>query len=192
MSDVVVQLLFLISWALLYPTMILLLLGLLWSFVLAGGFLAEAWGRVRGREDYRSFIDALSSQGGSHETEAVRGAPHLVKRALEAMKQGQDPEKTLGDLEIVARRALGKLSIGIRVGPILGLAGTLIPLGPALVALSAGDTQTLSEKLVVAFSTSVVGLFISGLCYVMHNFRRSWYAQDLHDVDYLFSRKGKA
>ena len=39
----------------------------------------------------------------------------------------------------------------VRLGPALGLAGTLIPLGSALTALAANDLQLLSERLILAF-----------------------------------------
>ena len=78
--------------------------------------------------------------------------------------------------------------LGIRLGPILGLAGTLIPLGPALVALSTGDVATLSSRLVVAFTTTVLGLLIGGTCFAMHAIRRQWYMQDLNDIEFILKR----
>ncbi len=187
MTDSIVEILFLTSWALLYPTMILLLLGLLYAFVLLGGFLSEARSRRHCSKAFRNQLNSLRCPPGERiHVKLDSATPALVTRGLHQHATGLDKEKCLGDLEIVARRALARLTIGIRVAPILGLAGTLIPLGPALMALSAGDTETLSQKLVVAFSTSVVGLFISGLCYVMHSFRKSWYSQDLLDIQYLF------
>lgn len=187
MTDSIVEILFLISWSLLYPTMILLLLGLLYAFVLLGGFLSESHSRQRCASPFRDHLNSLRCSADERlNTKIDSATPALVTRGIRQSATGLDKEKCLGDLEIVARRALARLTIGIRVGPILGLAGTLIPLGPALMALSAGDTETLSQKLVVAFSTSVVGLFISGLCYVMHSFRKSWYSQDLLDIQYLF------
>lgn len=37
----------------------------------------------------------------------------------------------------------------------LGLLGTLIPLGPGIIALGQGDTQTLSTSLLTAFDTTI-------------------------------------
>ena len=45
-----------------------------------------------------------------------------------------------------------------KLGPILGLLGTLIPLGPGIIALGQGDTYTLSNALLTAFDTTVAGL----------------------------------
>ena len=74
----------------------------------------------------------------------------------------------------------------MRVGPLLGLMGTLIPLGPALMSLASGDIQTLSKNLVVAFTTTVLGLFVGGVCFAMSLARRRWYAQDIADIEYLY------
>ncbi|MCA9042054.1 MAG: MotA/TolQ/ExbB proton channel family protein [Planctomycetaceae bacterium] len=77
------------------------------------------------------------------------------------------------------------MSFGIRIGPILGLMGTLIPLSPALLGLSAGNLDQLAQNLVVAFSTTVLGLFIAGICYGIWLTRRQWYAADLANVEYI-------
>lgn len=39
---------------------------------------------------------------------------------------------------------------------LLGLMGTLIPLGPGLAALGAGDVNTLADALTIAFDVTVV------------------------------------
>jgi|GEM_PF-6199506 len=64
----------------------------------------------------------------------------------------------------------------------------LIPLGPALVALSAGDVATLSAKLVIAFTTTVLGLLVGGACFAMHSVRRHWCMQDLSDIEFVMKK----
>ncbi|NQT17803.1 MAG: MotA/TolQ/ExbB proton channel family protein [Planctomycetes bacterium] len=97
-------------------------------------------------------------------------------------------EKVLDDLQLEAERLLARLNLGIRLGPMFGLAGTLIPLGPALTALSAGDFGTLSMNLVVAFTTTVLGLIVGGVCFAIHAVRRVWYMQDLNDIESIARR----
>ncbi len=77
----------------------------------------------------------------------------------------------------------------VRIGPILGLMGTLIPISPALVGLAQGDVDTLSNNLVIAFSTTVVGLLIGGIAYVITTVRDRYYRQDIVDIEYLFDRR---
>ena len=64
-----------------------------------------------------------------------------------------------------------------KVGPMLGLMGTLIPLGPGIIAIGVGDTQTLSDSLLVAFDTTVTGLVVAALALLVSTIRKSWYAK---------------
>ena len=50
-----------------------------------------------------------------------------------------------------------------KVSPMLGLMGTLIPLGPGIMAIGSGDTQLLSDSLLVAFDTTITGLVVAAL-----------------------------
>ena len=62
-----------------------------------------------------------------------------------------------------------------KLGPILGLLGTLIPLGPGLIALGQGDTYTLSRSLLTAFDTTVAGLAIAAVAFIISGIRKGWY-----------------
>lgn len=187
MTQSLTDLLLAISDALLVPVVILLLVLCAGTVAYAGGLVAEALERRRQVATVRRAVRALEGDA------AARGSltelaplPRLVARALSGPFAAR--EKTLDDLELVAERLLAHLHTGVRLGPMLGLAGTLIPLGPALVALSTGDLETLSNRLVVAFGTTVVGLFVGGACFLMHTIRRAWYRQDLSDAEFLLER----
>ena len=88
-------------------------------------------------------------------------------------------ELTLEEFEYLARHQLSRHLLFSKLGPMLGLMGTLIPLGPALLALSKGDTELLSKNLIIAFGTTVLGLFISSVHYTLYLIRRSFYAKDI-------------
>ncbi len=62
-----------------------------------------------------------------------------------------------------------------KIAPMLGLLGTLIPLGPGIIALGQGDTATLSASLLTAFDTTVVGLICAGLATLVSSVRNLWY-----------------
>lgn len=62
-----------------------------------------------------------------------------------------------------------------RSGPILGLMGTLIPLGPGLMALSDGQIDILATALSVAFDTTVVGLLVGLVAFIISRLRQRWY-----------------
>ena len=57
--------------------------------------------------------------------------------------------------------------------------GTLIPLGPGLSALGTGDITTLAQSLTIAFDTTVTGLTIGAIGYIVSKYRKQWYASDL-------------
>lgn len=83
-----------------------------------------------------------------------------------------------GDLaaaERVARRRIERVDILARLAPILGVMGTLIPLGPGLAAMSEGDLATLSRAVITAFDTTVMGLLAGAVAYVIGRLRRRWY-----------------
>ncbi|MGC4083060.1 MAG: MotA/TolQ/ExbB proton channel family protein [Vicinamibacterales bacterium] len=67
--------------------------------------------------------------------------------------------------EIEMTTRLDRSRAFIRIGPMLGLAGTIIPLGPALQALLGGDIATMIDHLVVGFGAVVCGLVLSGVAY---------------------------
>ena len=71
----------------------------------------------------------------------------------------------------------------VRLGPILGLLGTLIPLGPGLAALGAGDIMVLAQSLTIAFDTTVTGLAVGALAFLISKFRKQWYENDLIDTE---------
>jgi Biopolymer transport proteins len=94
-------------------------------------------------------------------------------------------EKIADVYEIKMMKRTEKTRIITTVGPMLGLMGTLIPLGPALIGLTSGDIETLATNLVIAFATTVVGLFSAGISFCLTTVRNRWYWQDMMDIDYI-------
>ena len=94
-------------------------------------------------------------------------------------------ENTLQEYEIEVSRLLDKTRVLVRVGPMLGLMGTLIPMGAALLALSKGDLAQMANCLIIAFGTTVAGLAIGVLAYVVSVVRERWYAEDTKDMGYI-------
>lgn len=142
--------------ALLYPVLALLLLAAVYLAYQAGLFCAE-W-RVFGRE------------AGS--AERLRA---LTQRALSKERPALEAERLLAAEELALARRVEKTDLLVRLGPALGLAGTLIPLGPGLAALGRGEVQVLAEALTVAFDTTVLGIVIGAAAFVLSSVRRRWY-----------------
>ena len=138
---------------LLWPVLVGLALLSLSALLHIGGAAREAWDRAGGRS-------WLRAQGPGD--------------AL--------TEQLLTERELVAEHALARLQLGMRLGPVLGLMGTLIPLAPALRAMATGELDILASELQVAFGTTVIGLLVGACFHVVHSRRRRWYQRDLHEM----------
>ncbi|MCC7553731.1 MAG: MotA/TolQ/ExbB proton channel family protein [Methanobacteriaceae archaeon] len=91
--------------------------------------------------------------------------------------------KLIGEEELNLIKNTSKTDVLIRLAPILGLLGTLIPLGPGLAALGSGDIATLAESLIIAFDTTVLGLSIGAIAYLISKFKKQWYENDVSTVE---------
>ena len=91
----------------------------------------------------------------------------------------------LRDTEHQLWRSLDKLKMLIRIGPGLGLIGTLIPMGTGLASLSQGDLTRLSGDLVIAFTTTVVGLALGLVSYFFFTIQRRWVEEDVKNMELL-------
>ena len=80
-----------------------------------------------------------------------------------------------GTLARRARRRIDRADLIARVGPMLGLMGTLIPLGPGLAALGRGELDVLAQAVTVAFNTTVLGLLAGIIGFLLGRARRRWY-----------------
>ncbi len=90
-----------------------------------------------------------------------------------------NPSLTVDDLDVAAMKRLEFIRIATRVTPLLGLMATLIPMGPALVALTRNDVTQMGELLRSAFSSVVLALASASLCFCIATVRRRWYAEEI-------------
>jgi len=200
---------YLIMNALLYPVMGVLLLLVVAVLFNSGGFVSEFIYRrkrlsardtdserlaarvakdiLQGRLEaaagkVRDYLDASPAQS--------RSMQAFLKDFALLVSKGSDnlairSEKILQGHELKISEALDKTRVMIRIGPMLGLMGTLIPMGPALLALTRGDLTQMANSLIIAFGTTVSGLTIGVLAYVISVARERWYAQDRQDMEYI-------
>jgi len=94
-------------------------------------------------------------------------------------------EKLLQQVGRMISKRLELTNVMVRLGPMFGLMGTLIPMGPALLALTKGDINTLAGNLIIAFGTTVIGLLIGGVAYFISTVRTRWYKHDMNDIHYI-------
>lgn len=70
----------------------------------------------------------------------------------------------------------------------LGLMGTLIPMGPALVGLATGDIASMAYNMQVAFATTVVGMLVAGIGLATLQVRQRFYARSLNALEFIFHK----
>lgn len=95
-------------------------------------------------------------------------------------------EIELGKVLQSAARAYSQKIRGVRfsvkMGPTLGLIGTLTPMAKALSGLSSGDLSSLSGQMITAFSTTVLGLIISGIAFSIAHVRTKWEKREMDQL----------
>ncbi|MFK8297244.1 MotA/TolQ/ExbB proton channel family protein [Capnocytophaga cynodegmi] len=89
------------------------------------------------------------------------------------------------NFEIDADKDITSSKILAKVGPILGLIGTLIAMSPALVGLSSGDISSMAYNMQIVFATTVVGLVISIVGVVTQQIKQRWYTQESNNLYYI-------
>ena len=187
-----------ISQSLTIPVLVILLIIVIISIITLGGAIAEYTSRrkvpVGTIRDLIYDINAADSVEALKNVISNSNIPKAQKKVLTEIASSE----ALGESsrEALARKlfefeeektmdALKKTDIITRIGPTLGLMGTLIPMGPGLAALGAGDINTLASSLTVAFNTTIVGIGSGALCYVIGKIRSGWYDRYLSDLDAL-------
>ncbi|MCC7201992.1 MAG: MotA/TolQ/ExbB proton channel family protein [Nitrospirae bacterium] len=161
--------LYVISSALFFPVVAGLVLLVFWMVISFGGFLREYMERRQGN----SFV--VNKYQKDVEAEVFTGSP-TVDITIERLLQSTE-------LEII--KSLDKVRFAIRVGPALGLMGTLIPMGIALSAMAQGDMPKMAGSMVTAFTTVVVGLACSVLAYLMSTVKEKWLRADIREMEYI-------
>ena len=77
-------------------------------------------------------------------------------------------------LELAVLKELEGLRLCSRVAPMLGLVATMIPMGPALVAVASGQSSGVAESLAPAFAAVIVALVAASITFVVYSVRRRW------------------
>lgn len=188
--EYVSNLLFWISNGLLVPVIVGLLFLFVKSIFMLGGFYNRYMQRRKMNLTITEAVDKLNTSGlnAFGETLAAQPSSPFIAAARELVG-GNGSEaannRIVSEYEIASDRELGRAKILTKFGPILGLMGTLIPMGPALMGLSTGDISTMAYNMQVAFATTVIGLFAGAVGFVLLQIRQRWSAQDLTSLDYI-------
>ena len=187
-----------ISQGLQIPVIILLLLILIFAVYTLGKLLSEYFSRKKvpvklikemiydiydaeSSEDIKNIVNNADIQK-SQKTVLVELAEseHLSKKSRQTLAR-----RLIDNEEDKITQNLQKTDIITKVGPTLGLMGTLIPMGPGLAALGTGDVTTLASAITVAFNTTILGIGSGAATYLASKLRRRWFGEYLANLDAL-------
>jgi len=195
-TETLTSLIHIISESLLTPVVVLLVIAIVIVILSLGGIINEKISRkpitsIELEELIRkvSFSKNVSEMKSEIENSNLFDyQKEILIRIANNHDIGSDARKALAS-ELISNeetrliKKTNKTDILVKVGPILGLLGTLIPLGPGLAALGSGDILTLAQSLTIAFDTTVTGLSVGALSYLISKFKKQWYESDLINVE---------
>ena len=195
-TETLTSLIHILSESLLTPVIILLVVSIIIVILSFGGLLNEFISRkpissknledlVR-RVSFSANVDQMKDE--IKNTNLFDYQKEVLLRIADNYDIGKDARKALAGELISAQetrliKKTNKTDILVKVGPSLGLLGTLIPLGPGLAALGTGDIATLAQALTIAFDTTVTGLTVGAVSFLISKYKKQWYESELIDLE---------
>lgn len=184
------DIMFWISTGLLVPVIVLLIALFFRSLLLVGSFFGQYLAIRKTDKMLREQLEALRLANlDEFDGKLPANNKSLVviymRRIMEARESHAQVQRLLANFEIAADKDLATSKTLTKLGPILGLMGTLIPMGPALVGLSTGDIASMAYNMQVAFATTVIGLFAGAIGFLTQQVKQRWYLQDMTNLEFL-------
>lgn len=182
------DIMFWISTGLLVPVIVLLILLFFRSLLLVGSFFGQYVAIRKTDKLIREQMERLSIENVDELPACLpRKSNALVviymKRIFAEQHNRAQVQRLLANFEIAADKDLAISKTLTKLGPILGLMGTLIPMGPALVGLSTGDIASMAYNMQVAFATTVIGLVAGAVGFLTQQVKQRWYLQDMTNLE---------
>lgn len=189
-----------ISQSLLIPVMIVLAAFFIYALINLGILIAEYYKRKNNKIDIKGTINNILSVKGRKNTDELvniinnAGISFSHKNTLMTLANSSSvsPEyreslalKMVEDDGIEVAKKLERTDIIAKIAPAVGLMGTLIPLGPGLAALGAGDISNLAQHLIIAFDAAVLGMASAAIAFTVSKIRRRWYEEDFSNLETL-------
>ena len=187
----VTQILNWISSSLLLPVIVLLLAATIASLVSLGGFFSSYLVLLQQR---RKRIELLGRIRKSADPATVKFEDggifggHLAELAALGWNE-LECEKRISELQLGYERELERARFLMKAGPMLGLMGTLIPMGPALAGLASGNIGSMAYNMQIAFATTVVGCLVAGVGLLIYSVKKHWFAEEISNLRYVLDRK---
>lgn len=186
------DILYWISTGLLVPVVLVLIFLFIRALILLGGFFGQYQAMRRNEALLRRPLEKLTA---ANLDEFEKMLPEqttdstviYIRRLFDARRSPAQIEHILSEVEIASDKDLSLSVTLAKMGPTVGLMGTLIPMGPALVGLAAGDIASMAYNMQVAFATTVVGLFASAIGFLTKQAKQRWQMRRLSDLELIAS-----
>ena len=188
--EAISKVLFWVANSLLIPDIIILLCLFARSLLLIGSFYNQFMTKRKVDKEMDDKIKNLSS---SNIEELKAALPEkdnslyikFLRDLLTTPPSEAYSDYLISSFENEAEKDTSLSKLLAKMGPVLGLIGTLIAMSPALVGLSTGDIAGMAYNMQVVFATTVVGLVVSAVGLVTLQFKQRWYAKDVNNLDYV-------
>ena len=197
-SEILTSTLNMVSQSLQIPVIIFLIIFAIFAILAIGGLISEYTSRKKiTPEIIEELIYSISNAGSLDELKnIIKNSKIYESQKVVLIKILRSNSLTKDSRQALAKKliefeenkftkTIEKTDVVTRIGPTLGLMGTLIPMGPGLAALGAGDVNTLANAIIVAFDTTVVGICAGAVAYFVSKIRRRWYEEYLSNLDAL-------
>jgi biopolymer transport protein ExbB/TolQ len=187
--NIISNILYWISTGLLVPVIVLLIFFFIRAILLIGGFFGQYLTVRKDNAFLADKVKTLSVDNLNEFATAIADNKSTIVTYIKEMLANKDNkarvELLVSEYEIEADKNLSLSKILTKMGPILGLMGTLIPMGPALVGLANGDIASMAYNMQVAFATTVVGMVVSAIGFITQQAKERWYIRDMATLDYI-------
>ena len=188
--NVISDILYWISTGLLVPVIVLLIFFFVRALLLIGSFFGEYMQNRRVNASLGARISKLTAADAAAFARSLpaSGGSLFETYARKIAGSAGDEARTdllLSEFEIESDKNIAASKVLTKMGPILGLMGTLIPMGPALVGLAQGDIASMAYNMQVAFATTVVGLTVSAIGFCTQQAKERWAVSRVALLEYL-------
>lgn len=188
--NIISDILYWISTGLLVPDIVLLIVLFGRALLLVGSFYGQYLSIRKTEALLRNELNALTP---ATVMELADKLPEkssslvisYIRQVLQAHESSAQIQRLLANFEIAADKDLAISKTLTKLGPILGLMGTLIPMGPALAGLASGDIASMAYNMQIAFATTVVGLVAGAVGFLTQQVKQRWYLQDMTNLEFL-------
>ena len=188
--DTISEILFWVANSLLIPDIIALLLLFIRSLLLVGSFYNHFITKQKNDKLLNNLIQDLSAEKVENLKSILPQKDNslyinYLRRLLSREPSEAYSEYLISNFETEADKDLSISKILAKIGPVLGLIGTLIAMSPALVNLSSGDVSGMAYNMQIVFATTVIGLVVSMAGLITLQFKQRWYSQESNHLFYI-------